>query len=218
VADFTGLMIASVPITNIYGPASATLAPATGIQVAGVDLNTALLRLADGNPLGHNIGMAKAGTGLSAIFGEPPTSLPINGKKYVCTGIWASGASGSVQFVFNLTSTTAWATSVTYPGSTSGSPAAGIQDSGAVPSGATQVRYTGTWNNASGDTGSYTLTNSAASATALATSLNITLSMPGSGTSARQTTYTFKVEFLNASNAVISTTTFTVELISEGSA
>lgn len=213
-----GYYINGVAIESIYGAKGSSTAAATGFKSNNTDLNASLMALADGVALGRNVGMTHAGSDLSTYFGVPSGTLPINGKRYVCTGIWAAGGSGSVQFVFNLTSSSAWATTVTYPGSSSGSPTAGTQDSGAVPSGATQVRYTGTWNNASGDTGSYTLSNGASSATALATNVNMTLSMPGSGTTVRQTTYNFKIEFLNASSVVISTTNFTVELISEGSA
>lgn len=214
----TGIESNGVDIGLIFGAKGASTAGATGIKVNGTDLNALLLAHADGNDIGYNTGIMVNGTDMRNIFASPQTSLPINGKRYSCTGLYAAASSGSVNFFFGLSSTTAWQVQVSYAGASSGTPAAGILDSGAVPSGATTVQYTMTWQNASGDTGSYTATNGASSATALAANVNASLNMPANGTVNHQTTYTFTVVFRNSGGTAISTTTFTVELVNEGTA
>lgn len=130
------------------------------------------------------------------------TPLSINGKTY-SAGMIVSSGSGTIGYQFTTTNAT-WTVNLNRAGGT-GSPAAGSQDSGAVPTGATQVRLTLTYQSGT----SVTTNNTASTATTLSStgvgagivSPSILQNNPGS-----QCQYNLKIEYLNSGGTVISTT------------
>lgn len=210
-ANFAGLMIGNIPITSIYGAPSGTLAAATGIQVAGMDLNTACLRLADGSPLGRNIGMAKAAVDMSAIFAIPTgnTPLPINGRTFA-----ASATSGTVScsssVVFSANTST-----YTISG-TSSSGGATPSASGPMPSGAAAIQYTVVSSTTSGVNN---FVNNASSKTTLPSSGGVFCGPQASGTPSTvegQNSSVVRIDIYNAAGTIISTTTVTLRATAIG--
>lgn len=202
-ANFGGLMIAGVPITNIYGPPSGTLAAVTGIQVAGVDLNTACLRLQDGQALGRNIGMAKASADMSAIFGVPSGTLPINGGSYSANA--NSGTTSSVASVVFTMNSGGWSLTKTQSPNGGG----GTIASGSLPTGAVTAQFTLTVTSSTTSTSSSNSapTNTTISSTTLSASVqaNATPSSPE-----RSITATLQINYLNSSGTNISQTNLTM--------
>lgn len=211
-ANFAGLMIAGTPITSIYGAPSSTLAAVTGIQVAGVDLNTACLRLADGVALGRNIGMAKAGNDMSSIFGVPSgnTPLPINGQTFDAYS--QSGANPTTASFTFSTNNSSWTISGTSSTGSSVTPS----QSGSVPAGATAVQYAMSVISTEGDAG---ITNNASTKTNLTTS-SITMNVHSASRALASTdsdvTANCTVTYYNSAGATISTTTFQMSCRSIG--
>lgn len=202
---------------------SGTKAGTTGFRTsAGQDMADRFQPYTSGQKASTTGYRNSAGTDLCNLFqyvNAGSTALPINGQSYSNSVFVPAASSGTVTFQFRLTSATTWDLFVQRTAGCSGGPPTGTQTSGSVPSGAATVRYTPTYLAAGGDTGPSTVTNSAASATALAANVNIGLQLGGTGTSSpKQSTYNIKVEFLNSSGTVISTTNFTAVMLAEGSA
>lgn len=176
----------------LYG----TAAPATGIttMVSGVqvDLNT-----------------------LYAAKGTASYSLPIQGETFNQATVIAHASSGSAALTFGVFSGN-W--SVSGSGAGTLHPAAGTQASGPVPSGATTVKYAAVLQSATGSPAS-SVTNGAASATAISSNPTIVVNQNGTGTGAGSTaTYGMTVIFYNAGGTAISTTNFTFAVTYDGSA
>lgn len=218
----TGYLINGQDIATWFGPKGASTAAATGFKVNGTDLNQLLMARADGVDIGFNTGLGVNGTDLRNYFGAPAgnTPLPINGKAYHVTGIFAAAGAGSVTFQFQLVSGGGtWVTNCARVGTTGGTPPQGTIDTGANPSGAAYVRFTPTYLASGGDTGpASSVNNSAPSMTAISNGLTLGINLGGSGGAPTQSTYNFKVEYMNSGGTVISTSNFTCQLLCEGSA
>lgn len=197
-------------------------AAATGYKINGADLNTKYAPASVGSAYTGGTGYDDNGSDIGPRFaakGSRVTALPINGNTYTTSVFVPAASSGNATFEFRLTSATTWDLYVQRTTGCSGSPAAGTQTSGAVPANAASVRYTPTYLGASGDTGPATVTNGAPSPTAVGANVVVGLQLGGTGTSSpKQSTYNIKVEFLNGSGVVISTTNFTAKMEAEGSA
>ena len=205
-------------IENIYASKGASTATATGILINGVDLNQSVLALADGHALGHNVGVAKNGTDMSAFFGlvNGNTPLPINGNTYTHGYNIPSASTGFATIGFRIVSGTTW--QVWYADPTTGFT---LITSGTVPAGSSTVKYTwGAYSVLPGDTDAGgSVTNGASTATAISSnpSTNYTTATVGSSSGSRSRSYPFTIDFYNASSVDISTTNITLVGQTEGS-
>lgn len=212
------IMRNGVPLDQLYGAKGASTAAATGCKQNGVDVNQYILALADGVALGFNAGITKNGTDFSAIFGRPSgnTPLPINGNSYTSGYNIPSASTGFATVGFRIVTGNTWQVWEANP--TNGNI---VVASGAVPSGATTVKFTfGTYSVLVGDTDAGgTVTNGASSATAISSNptCNYTTATVGSSSGSRSRSYPFQIDFYNASSVDISTTNITLIAQTEGS-
>lgn len=194
-----------------------TSPPATGLNVGGTttDINTRYAPIVFGSAAaatGFNTkqsGNADLNT-LFAAYGTAVYALPINGKSYTAAA-FTTGAGVNAALNFNA-ATSGWTVTKNIAGTVT------TLDSGTIPAGATKVKYTDTWLNATGDTGTGSPTNGAPSFTTL-TSTSISASdsigvAGGGGT--KQTTHSMNIQFQNAAGATISNTTITFVCIADG--
>lgn len=187
--DNSGVDIASNRYAPIvYGSAAA----ATGLltkQPGNADINT-----------------------LFAAYGTANYPLPINGATYSVFGTLVSNASSASIAFFASTSAYRVHTAA------SGSVPADVA-TGPIPAGAVSMQITDTWTNpGGGDTGSGTVTNSAASITSLTSSeIGVSVSISATGSSPEHnTTHSEVITFYNASGSAISTTTITFSVAAAG--
>ncbi len=184
--------------------ASGSSGVTTGLKHAssGADLGTLY---ASGNS-GITTGLKdSAGNDIGGVFALPAGGVPINGSTYN-PGHTTAGTTSSCTFEFATTNAT-W--TVLFPtGGTVPSPA-----SGSIPSGATSVSFA--WTQGTPASPAATITNGAVSPTALTSGTldiqaNISHTAPGSG---QTSTGTVTVKYYNSGGSVISTTVFTVNLV-----
>lgn len=183
----------------------------TGISVGGADLSSRYQALAAGGSQGPNTGITY-GSGHADIAGlfakkgttSTNTPLPINGKAY-SAGMIVSTGSGSIGYSFGVNAST-WSVTLSRAGST-GSPAAGTQDSGATPSGAATCQISLSLTSGS----AMTTTNNASSPLALASTPSCSINISGilQNNPGSQATYAVQVNFYNSGGTLISTTNFT---------
>ena len=195
----SGYAVASTDLDSIFGPKGANTAAATGIKVAGVDLNARYLRLADGIALTYATGIKVNGADLNTFFGAPATALPINGQTFNASATSGTGAS-SASYIFSA-STSGWSVTGSSSGGGSVSPGA----SGAIPSGATQVQYT---TSVASSAGTFSSSNTTTSGKQPLTTSQ-TVSAGATGTPSTVDSHIWlnvTITFYNAANAAISTT------------
>lgn len=212
------IMRNGVPLDQLYGSKGASTAAATGCMQNGVDVNQYILALADGHALGFNAGIAKNGADFSTFFGVPNgnTPLPINGNSYTSGYTIPSASNGFATIGFRIVTGNTWQV-------WEANPANGniVVSSGAVPSGATTVKFTfGTYSVLVGDidAGGST-TNGASTPTAISSNptCSYTTATVGSSSGSRSRSYPFTIDFYNASSVDISTTNITLIAQTEGS-
>lgn len=206
------------PLDVLYAPKGASKAADTGLKQNGVDVSNSILALADGQALGFNAGISKGGTDFSSIFGRPlgNTPLPINGNSYTSGYNIPSASTGFATVGFRIVTGNTWQVWEANP--TNGNI---VVASGAVPSGATTVKFTfGTYSVLVGDIDAGgTVTNGASSATAISSNptCNYTTATVGSSSGSRSRSYPFQIDFYNASSVDISTTNITLVGQTDGS-
>lgn len=220
----TGLDSKGVDLDSIFAPYVTGTSPAlTGVKFGGTDVNT---RYAP-----RSYGSAAAATGITckpggagslvdlntlfAAYGTTSYALAINGQKFVGQHIIQAGQQGTGFIEFVATSTSGWYIT--------GSNAQGVnvtKASGGLPAGAVKVKYTwGSFTIDTNDSGGAT-SNGAASITAL-TSTGVAAyyqtSVYNDNAGTRGRTYTFTVDFYDASDNNISHTVIYLEGSIDGS-
>lgn len=197
-AAATGLYENGNDLCNLYAPLSVgSAAAATGIRKNGADLNTIFAALGTAQyPLGCN---GQTFTGAVTPSGSDP-------------------GGNDLSFSFSFSSASAWAItgfaeSGGVQGGTFSSNFSGPTASGALNSGATQAQIASTYLGAAGDTGpAKTITNNYATKAAITAGTAFYFQQFTPNGVTHQSTYSVQVTLYNAAGAVLSTTTFTVQL------
>lgn len=210
----------NVPLTDIFDPyISGTKAPLTGytttINGVEVDLRDQFAPIYLGisaGPTNYKVNNADLNT-IFAKKGTAQYALPIDGTVYSQNVNIFSAGSGNANLTFSASPTTY----AVVGGGAGGTltPPAGTRASGPVPAGATKVKYTTAIVSGSGGT----VTNGAATATALSGTPSVIIAQGGTGTGpGNDVRYSVRIEFYSASGALISTTTIYFDVSYEGSA
>lgn len=207
----------NVPLDQIFDLyVSGTKAALTGytVRIAGVDVDLRDLLApiylgTSAAPTNYKVNNADLNT-IFAKKGTAQYALPINGNSY-SAAVFTTGAGKTAALSFNA-ATSGWTVQKNEAGTTT------TLASGSIPSGATKVKYTDTWLNAPGDTGTGSPSNGAAAFTTLTStyiSATDSIGVAGGG-GTKQSTHSMNIQFQNAAGSVISNTTITFVVMADG--
>lgn len=213
----SGIASKGVDLDSIFDPyvAGTTKARAAGIAAGGTDTSDLYANIIYGSAAAAT-GIQSEGDDLNTLYAKKGTAsyaLPIDGNTYTGANHLIAPNTGSAFISFTSTSST-W----TIKGSLNFGTT--TLASGAVPTGATKVKYTwGTYTVPFGSDGGGTVSNGAVSPTALSGSPTAQYTTATHGaTGTFQRNYPFTIEFFNSSGQNISTTNITLVAVTDSSA
>lgn len=204
----SGIKSAGVDLDSIFDPymSGTTKARATGVSVAGSDLNNRFAPLTYGSSAAAT-GIKSEGADLNTLFaayGTAHYSLPIDGNTYTSAGSTIGGGTCTAKLDFEI-NTSGWSLVASGTNATTTTLA-----SGAMPSGAVSIQITDTWLNAAGDTDAGTTANTCSTYTTIPSTGTVGCYVIESHASTSgQTTHRIVITMKNSSGTVISTTTTT---------